>query len=734
MAKQKYKGKYPPKTKKINKNNKQKSNKKQIDEKEKVFSSISDDPFKQGEMSKPAFVISLIAIIILTAIVYFPSMKNEVTNWDDDKYILKNSQTDLSVNGLKNMFFTNPFFMGNYHPLTMLSLAIDHNISHKTPPTDKKPFGTVDPFWFHLHNILLHLISTALLFLIAYKIFTFLKFRYRLEATIILAALFGVHTIHVESVVWMSERKDVLYMMYYSLSLYLYIEYIAKKKIGFLIGAFAAFILSALAKGQAVSFAVTLIAVDYLYKRNFKDFKVIAEKVVFILVGIGFGVIAIYAQQHGQAIHTIDEYTYLERLMIASYGLTQYLWKMIIPVNLSAIYPYPYGKGGFPWYYYLTFITAIALIFALIVTFKKHRKYAFSILFFGLNIALLLQIIPVGSAIIADRYAYVPSIGYCFVMAILFEDVVRKNKQFRNILLSVFAAYVMVLSVLTFNRVQVWKDSITLWDDVINKYPSTVIAYNNRGSAKKEKELNEAAIADFSKAIEMKQDYKHAIFNRGTARKDIDDFKGALSDFNTAILLDADFSQAYLNRGITKDNLGDQKGAIEDYNIAITLDGSDMKAYVNLGVAYGKSGIYDKAIEAFNHVISVEPDNADAYSNRGLAKNFIGIEAQNLNNTEKATQIFKDALKDYETAISLRPDFSDAYYNRAMTKEKLGDLKGAINDHSMVLQINAQFASSYYYRGLLYLKSGENTKACNDLRIAKRYNYQVDQYLEKYCQ
>jgi tetratricopeptide (TPR) repeat protein len=668
-------------------------------------------------ISTKSKLIWIFAILAITSLAYLPTFKNELTNWDDDKYVYKNTQTDLSWNGIKTMF-TTVQYMGNYHPLTMVSLAIDYNMSEIKKATDSDQYDDVNPFWFHFTNHYLHLLSTLFLFFIALWIADQLKFKYKLEFAIITALLFGVHTLHVESITWVSERKDVLYVMFYMAALMSYIYYLKSNRFIYIIISFSLFVLSLLSKGQATSFAVTLIAVDYLWKRKINT-KLIVEKIVFVLLALLFGLIAVKAQHEGQAVHAIAEYTLLERLMIASYGFTQYLWRLVIPVSLSAIYPYPYLKGEFPGYWWLSLITPVIVILLLILTIKKSRMVAFCIMFFVVNIGLLLQIIPVGSAIIADRYAYVPSVAFFLLIGFGYVLVLTKKPALKPALNITLAVYILGLSYLTFERTKVWKDSVTLWDDVIKKYKIAVIAYNNRGSAKKQKKDFVGAIDDFSKAIDMKPDYKHAIYNRGTAKKDLNDMQGAMKDFDMAILLDKDFSEAYHNRGITRDNLNDQKGAIEDYNEAIRLTPSDVKPYVNRGVAKGKMGDYTGAIADFNYCLSIEPENADAFSNRGLAKSFNGN--------------YPEALADYDIAIRIRPDFADAYYNRALTKEKMEDLKGAIEDFTQNLQIK-QHPLGFYFRGMAYQKLGNMKAACSDWKMALSMGYgKVQPFIDKYC-
>jgi len=326
--------------------------------------------------------------------------------------------------------------MGNYHPLTMISLAIDYQLSKKfssdTPPPqqiigENDPPPEVTPYIFHLCNIIFHLINTILVFWVIFLLFQNFKPDTRFWVAIITALLFGVNTIHVESVTWISERKDVLYTMFYLFSLLAYIKYLNKKKYTFFALSLFLFILSGLSKGQAVSLAPTLIIVDWLYKRKLLSRKVILEKIPYFAIGLVFGIIAIYAQEEGEAIHAMDEYAFYYRILFAAYGSTMYFLKMLVPHDLAAIYPYPHGGVPIKFWFYLIPLTLY--IFVFVWALKKAKNIAFAIAFFFLNIALVLQFIPVGSAIMADRYAYIPSIGFFLIIALLMKWVFEKRHK-----------------------------------------------------------------------------------------------------------------------------------------------------------------------------------------------------------------------------------------------------------------------------------------------------------------
>jgi len=668
----------------------------------------------------------LLVIVIMTFIAYSPSMKNELTNWDDKAYVEENTMlSEWHVEDFKSMFFgSHKYFMGNYHPLSIFSLSVDYHLGdNKTvkqfaaklrgdKPTEKP--RAIDPFIFHLMNVLFHLLNTILVFWFIYYL---LK---KFDIAIIGALLFGLSTIHVESVTWVSERKDVLHTFFFLISLIMYLKYIDTSKWKFYILSIIIFFLSIISKGQAVSLSVTLVAIDWLYGRKLLSRKVILEKVPFFVLSIVFGIIAILAQKAGAAIHEITEYPLYMRILFASYGITQYVGKLTIPYNLAAIYPYPRAIQDIYPYQYLYYILP-AIIFPLLAywAYKKNKIVTFGFAFFIINIFLVLQLLPVGSAIMADRYSYIPSVGYFIIFAYGFKYLIDKKPNFKipaYILLGVYAIY---LSVATFNQTQIWKDSTTLWTHTLEINEDALVGWNNLGSAHDKDNLKERAIYDFTRAIALKPDYTHAYYNRGTSRKDLNLYKDAIMDFNKAIEIDPSFAEAYHNRGICKETLGDLKGALADYNKGLSLT-QIPNMYSSRGVCKGKMGNLKDAIDDFNTAIRLKPDNPEAYSNRGLANDHAG----NL----------QQAIADYTTSINLNPRFATAWANRGITKHRLKDNNGAVSDYTTAIMLDPKFVDSYYNRAYVYWEMKNYAAACTDIQMARKLGMQIsDAEVAKFC-
>ncbi|MCX6258171.1 MAG: tetratricopeptide repeat protein [Bacteroidia bacterium] len=614
-------------------------------------------------------------VILLTILAFSPVFKNEFTNWDDGGYVTENKYVhELSSQSVK-AFFTE-YFVSNYQPLTMLSLAVDYSISGK------------EPWMFHISSLLLHLLNVILVYWLV-----FLLFR-RFDIALIAAALFGIHTLHVESVAWISDRKDLLSTLFFMASLISYIKYIGKPGVKYYFLAILFFILSLISKATAVALPVTLVACDYFLTGKILYRKIILEKIPFFLLAIAAGVLAVYAQESSSSISGNSDFAFYDRILFACYGFTNYILKLILPLNLSAIYPFPVRiNGSIPSSFWFYPIPVIAIIGGLIMAIRKSRTITFGILFFMINIFLVLQLIPIGSAIMADRYTYLPSAGFCILVGYAYYYLADKNRNMKPVFTAIIAVYIFILSLMTLDRTKAWKDSMTLWNDVISKNDKVTIAWINRGNIKFASGNYQGAITDYDQSIMLKNDQSEAWLNRGTSRKELGDLKGALKDYDMAIRLNPDFDKSFYNRGGVKMDMNDFEGAIADYNEAILLN----------------------------------PNYAEAYSNRGNAK-------VNLANSTTSTQMVYGALADYNRAIELKPDYTDAYSNRGIARSILGDIAGAINDYDITLTLNPNDALALFLRGMAKAGHGRKEEGCADLFKAYNLGFsQAGEQIQKLC-
>ncbi len=630
-------------------------------------------------------------IAAVTFIVFFPTLFNNLTNWDDRVYVNENDYIKtLSWENLKWIFGN--AYMGNYHPLTMLSLYIDYQI-------DK-----INPFVYHFTNLLFHSGNAVLVFLVVFALTG------KTNISAIAGLLFGVHTLHVESVSWVSERKDVLYAFFFLLALYSYIRFNNEKQRQWYWLSIGFFVLSLLSKGQAVTLAVTLFIVDYFQEKKLVDKKKLIDKVPYLVLAVIFGIIAIKAQQ-GVAATEMVKTDGQQRIFFSSYGFLMYIGKLIFPVSLSAYYPYPnLAKNvGLPFYYYLAPLGVAGFFTALYLSFKKSKAVFFGLSFFLANIFLLLQLLPVGGAIMADRYAYIPSFGYCFIFGYL---IVKKEYIPNvNVAYAIVAAYLLFLGVMTFERTKVWKNNFTLWTDVIEKSSEVNIAWYNRGNAFSDTSNFKAAIADYNQAIRVLPHYYNAFINRANAKTKVNDYVGAIEDLNFVIGNDSSLVNAYINRAMARRELKDFTGALKDYEIALRMKPTQPELYMSRGNALFDIKDYTGAINDFKKALEINPKMIEAFTNMATVKKAMGeLEA---------------AIADYDRAIEIQPTNSELYNNRGNIRFQQGRTKEAIDDYGKSVNADPKNFLSYKNRGSAFFLIKDYPAALNDFSESIRLNPKV---------
>ena len=645
---------------------------------------FSDEVMKH-EGDKFNIYIALAVIILITIIAYLPVFHNGLLNWDDEGYI-KNNLLVHSFN-LKEIF--SQYVKGNWHPVTILILAIEYHF-----------FG-LHAIGYHSVNLLLHLINVVLVFYAVYYLSN------KTAPALIAALLFGIHPLHVESVAWTAELKDLLYTLFFLASYILYLKYLKELKKKYYLFSLLLFFVSLLSKAMAASLPVVLILTDYFKGRKINS-KVLFEKVPFFLLAIFIGVVALIAQKSAGAIDYY-QYTFPQRCIFACFGFISYIFKLILPLNLSAYYPYPLLKNGIveiPFQYYTYLLFFLILSCYVIYSLRFSKKIFFGIGFYAVTVFLVLQLIPVGSAIMADRYSYIPSIGIFYLAGEGF--ILLWNKTQKLIPLIVLSSFTIFFSVKTYIRCGVWDNDLTLWNDVISQNPNAALAYYNRGVFLMNENKNEEALEDYSKAIELNPIFTEAYKNRGFLFASGGKLDKALADYNKVIEMNPNSAEAYNNRGSVLLNKKRDEEALADFNKAIELNPGDAESYYNIGLLYMNETKNSEAIKFFNKAIGMKPGYSDAYNNRGIV--FV---------SEKRNS---EAIGDFSKVIELRSDFTDAYINRGIVFYNEKRVSDAIKDFDKAIEIKPGDAGAYLNRGFILMNEGRNDEALKDFNRAIELN------------
>ncbi|MCX7994656.1 MAG: tetratricopeptide repeat protein [candidate division WOR-3 bacterium] len=665
-------------------------------------------------------------VIIITFFTLLPCINNGFTNWDDDVYVINNIHIrSLTLHSILTIFSS--YYYGGYIPLTILSFALNYYFSQS------------NPFSYHLTNLIIHLINCTLVF---WFIFLLTK---KSSVSAITSLLFGIHPLHVESVAWITERKDVLYTLFFLSSLIVYIFYLRKEKKKFYFISLFIFLLALLSKPSAISLPAVLLLIDYFHYGKLDKNKFIM-KIPFFILTLLFTILAFIGQRSVGAVQTNSLSTLPQNIVIAMRILLFYLFKTILPINLSCLYPGPETIHQWlsPVFLFAPLIVIISGVLVAISG-KSTRKIIFGSLFFLFTILPLLQIIPIGQSI-ADRYTYVPLIGVFYIFAEgWFGLFIRVQKILKIFLLLGLIFVIGIFSYLSANRCMVWQNGITLWSDVIKQYPGLAKPYNNRGILYAQNGRYEEALYDLNKAISLNPNLAETYNNRGYLFLTLMNYDRAIADFTQAIKLNKNKPEFYNNRGYAFFLTGDIEKALQDLEQACMLNRDYADAYLNRARCYLSLNRLDNALSDLSRAIKLNPFLIDAYNLRATV--YTKLKKYQLAIADLSTAIrinpnlaelynsrgilycyenkYKLAIADFDRAIELNPRDAKAYNNRGNAYASIGLLDKAIADFTRTLSIDSSYTDTYYNRAIAYFLIKEFEQALKDLMKYKSLGQQV---------
>ena len=612
-----------------------------------------------------SFIASLVGVV--TFIVFSPTLQNNFINWDDSQYVYENPFIrSLDTRLLKSAFLG--FYASNWHPITWISHAIDYSI-----------WG-LNPLGHHLTNNILHAVNTFLVVLLVMQLMeirktagnngssqSFLNDRTIRVIGASTGLLFGLHPVHVESVAWVAERKDILCALFFVLSVTVYSKYAEgvqresdqKTAVSRFFNAryfFAMgfFVLALLSKPMAVTLPAVLLILDWYPFGRIKSLKTLVracvEKLPFIALSLILSVVTIFAQKTEGAMELTELVPLSSRLIVAVKALITYLWKMIVPLNFVPFYSYPKNVSLLSLEYFSPLVFVIGITIFCVVISKKQKLWLSVWGYYVITLLPVLGIIQVGKASMADRYTYLPSIGPFLIIGVIAAKVYEKvtvlihpRVLLRISSLFIALALLMLISHATVEQISIWKDSTVFWNYVIKKEPERIpFAHNNLGNAYSSKGLFDMAIEQYQTALRLQPDFAMAHNGLGTAYSSKGLFDMAIDQYQTALRLQPDYVVAHNNLGTAYSSKGLFDMAIEQYQTALRLQPDYAMAHNNLGNAYSSKGLFDMAIEQYQTALRLQPDYADAYFNLGLTY---------LNNGS----IVK-ARTEFEMGLKLQPD------------------------------------------------------------------------------
>lgn len=512
--------------------------------------------------------------------IYFATLGFGFVSYDDPVYLLSNEGV---INFDLNKIFS-PLAQA-FSPFTFLSYAIEYQLVK------------FHPFLYHLTNLILHIFNSIFAAYFAFKIS---KKNFSMAATV--GLLFAAHPLHVESVAWVTERKDVLSIFFYLLALIFYIRYIEESRKRIYLISFLFFIYSVLSKSTSISLPMLLILCDYFYRRPFSK-AVLIEKLPFFAVSI---VITLYQMQLLET-KIVSATKGLGGIGDALNSYAFYILKSFIPMGLSVYYE----RNAVAISHYEYMVVICILLLAIFLYWKSpeiRREAVFGFGFFVLSVLPVSQIIPFGTGFIyADRYMYLPSVGLFFAIAIIALRLVPKR-----LFLIALGVVVSALGFTSYERTLVWGSSMALWQDALSKYPESSVASNNLGIEVFQTQDLKSAVSHFRKAASVNPLYLEAHNNLGAALTTARDFEGAYQAFKAALKLKPDDAGAHYGIGNLYTIAGRTSDAKSEYLIAINSEPNHISARFNLGLTYMQEGLSENAINEFKRVLSLDPNHEKA--------------------------------------------------------------------------------------------------------------------------
>jgi protein O-mannosyl-transferase len=656
----------------------------------------------------------LAGCLVLTLLIFANTLGAGFVNWDDHGYLWLNPLVQpLSGKAIADMFTGHT--CGAYSPLVVLTYCIEHGFDKIVKP-GQQVADNFNPAIYHFTNVLLHLGATALSF------FLFRGLGLRGWALAFATALFGIHPMRVESVAWITERKDVLYGFFYIGALITYWKYITQteKKSLWYAATLALGILSVFSKIQAVCLPLSMLVLDYWAGRDMKKAGTWLEKAPFFALSLALGLTGIHFVNIAEGFKDTG-YPLGARLLFAAWSLCVYVGRTVFPLGLATYYPYP-PVDNIPPQYYVAPLLLAALGYAIWRSTRQTKVIAFGFLFFLVNIAPVLQIKGAGKAFLADRFTYIPYIGLFFILAWGLQMILegRLWGGLKKIAPLAAGGFIAVLSGMTFLQNATWKDSVTLWENATKKYPGDYLGWNNMGLALDEAGRYEEASKAYEQGNKVNPGNYDSFHNLGVALFKLKRYPESIKAFTQAAANKPTEPEIYWNRAHTYVQAGDHTAAIADYNRLLQMEHNRQPKdiYLNIGVAHAAMNRHDLAIEAFDKALKLG-DAADIRYQKG--------------NSIAAQGNMAGALEQYEAALKLNPEYADVWNNRGNALAVSGRPADAVASFDKAISLQPA-PNMYFNRGMARNALGDRAGACADWQKAQQLGYaQASQLIAQLC-
>jgi tetratricopeptide (TPR) repeat protein len=674
-------------------------------------------------MTRDSLVEMLVgaALAALTLLVYCPTFQHPFVNYDDGVYVFQNPQVQagLSAEGVRWAFTT--FDAGNWHPLTWLSLQLDSEL-----------YGGLQAGGFHLTNVLLHTANTLLLFLVLTRMTE------RMWRSAVVAALFALHPLHVESVAWVAERKDVLSTLFWMLTLAAYLYHVRRPGVGRYLLVMLALGLGLMGKPMLVTLPCVLLLLDYWPLGRWRrgpgparttvvpepalppqvPFRhLLVEKLPLLALVLASCGVTFLAQLRGEAVAPFEAFPLAVRIGNTLQAYVSYIGQMLWPTHLAVYYPHPgaavsaagaLGAGAF-----LVVITVLVLGPG-----RRWPYLAVGWLWYLGTLIPVIGLVQVGSQGMADRYTYVPLIGLFLLLTWGVSDLAAAWDLPRRCLVAATAVVLFACGALTWFQVGHWQSTLHLWEHAARVTENNALAHVNLGACYDEQGRLAAAREEFEKAAAINPKLPVPHFNLGNVLLHLGRVEEALAAYRRALALGADAPELHNNLGNLLLDLGRLEEALAEYSRAIDRDPGDAFAHNNRGIILAELGQPAEALAEFHKAIALDPDNATPHTNLAAALQQVG-------RLEEALAEYRNArrLGDEQARLRLRACERLRALRPRLAGLSAGRDRPADNSERLALAelCRQPFERRYALAARLYADAfAADPKLADDLRAANR--------------
>jgi Flp pilus assembly protein TadD len=622
----------------------------------------------------------------VTFALFEPVRNHTFLNFDDNVYITDNPpvKSGLTFKGVIWAFTT--MHAANWHPLTWLSHMLDGQL-----------YG-LDPSGHHLTNLIFHIASALLLFLVLERMTG------SLWRSSFVAALFALHPLHVESVAWVTERKDVLSTFFWMLTMWTYVGYVERPRLKRYLLVLLSFTMGLLSKPMLVTLPFVLLLIDYWPLRRFQFpqlkrnprpstskpndvvsqksilLSLLWEKVPFFILSAASSVLTFVAQQRMGAVAPMEIYPFEIRIANALISYVSYIEKMIWPHKLAVFYPHPVT-----WPLWKVIGSGLLLVCASVLVIRAARKHPYHGVGWFWYLGTLVPVIglvQVGAQAMADRYTYLPLIGL-FIMIAWGVPEQLAGWRYRQIILSLSAG-IAILMMMMVTRLQIkhWQNDMTLYEHSLAVTSDNYFAHANLGVALSEQGKTEEAIVHYTEALRISPYNAKIHCHLGVAFAKQGKIQEAIAHYGEALRIDPDYAEAHNNLGVALAGQGKTEEAMAHYAEALRIDPHHSIAHYNLGIALGEQGKTEEAIAHFTKAVRIRPDYMLAHHNLGIALARQGR--------------IQEAIPCFTKALQINPGYAEGHLNLGFAYLMIGDRDAALKEYKILKMINPDFANMLY--------------------------------------